>query len=285
MFEYKGKKNDVTPIHERVVEIRLSCSFSWGTTTDTLISEEVNQQKQSKSALWVRKKLMPDASGARVKKLQGVLNEFYAWHCLNTMSTQTKGVRLLPSAFYMLYCERFGDAKQAAEAAFDDLLTHYDADVQLAKQALQAAFKPEDYPPATEIRRYMNMDVKFFPLPTGDRILNVLGQEVANDVDAYVVDMAKAATDDAKAKLKEVIGRMAERLSDPKNIFRDSLTENVDDLLGVLPMMNLANDPAFDAIIREAKATLQGHDPDTLRKNKQVRSQVAKVANDILSRL
>jgi hypothetical protein len=78
---------------------------------------------------------------------------------------------------------------------------------------------------------------------------------------------------------------MNERLAKPDNIFRDTLTENMDDMLSILPMMNLTNDPQFDGIIADAKQTLQGWDPNQLRKNPVVRSQVAKAAADILARL
>jgi hypothetical protein len=228
---------------------------------------------------------MPEASGARVKKLQTALNEFYTWHVQNTLSTPTKGRRLLPAAFHFLYMEKFADARAAAEDALDDLVGNFAADMQAAQMLLGAAFKPDDYPQPEAIRDYYNMDVKFFPLPTGDRIMNLLGAEVAADVDAYVESMAKAAVADAKAKLRDVVERMAERLAKPDNIFRNTLTENMNDILTVLPMMNLTDDEEFDGIITHAKQTLQGWDPDQLRTNPAVRSQVAKAAADILKRL
>jgi hypothetical protein len=78
---------------------------------------------------------------------------------------------------------------------------------------------------------------------------------------------------------------MAERLAKPDNIFRDTLTQNLDDMLGILPMMNLTRDAEFDAIMLDAKQTLQGWDPNKLRKDMVARSQVAKAASDILARL
>lgn len=273
-------------LHNHVVEVQLTCSFSWGTVTDTIISGEVNTAKNSKGALRVRKTLLPEASGVRVKALQTVLGDFYTWHTQNTMSTPTKGRRLLPVPFYMLYMEeKFANAKAAADEALEDLVAHFDADVQLARNELQGAFNADDYPSAEEIKRYYNMDVKFFELPTSDRLLRLLGEKAAADNDAYVRQMAQVATEDAKAKLRKVVECMNERLAKPDNIFRDTLTENMDDMLSVLPMMNLTNDPAFDAIITDAKQTLQGWDPNQLRKNPVVRSQVAKAAADILSRL
>jgi hypothetical protein len=279
-----GTKAPVT-LHDHVVEVQLTCSFSWGTVTDVAISDEVNTSKNSKRSLRVRKTLMPEASGNRVKKLNTALYEFYKWHTDNTLSTPTKGRRLLPVPFYMLYMEKFAEAKAAAEDALEDLIGNYDADVQLAANELQGAFKPDDYPPADEIKRYYNMDVKFFSLPTSDRLLRLLGEKVAADNDAYVQSMAKVATEDAKAKLKEVVERMAERLSNPDNVFRNTLTQNMDDMLGILPLMNLTGDAEFTSILKDAKETLQGWDPDQLRKNVAVRSQVAKAASDILKRL
>ena len=47
-----------TKLHERVVAVQLSCSFSWGHVTDTEISDEINTAKHSRKALRVRKSLM-----------------------------------------------------------------------------------------------------------------------------------------------------------------------------------------------------------------------------------
>jgi hypothetical protein len=272
-------------LHNHVVEVQLTCSFAWGTVTDTIISDEVNTAKNSKGALKVRKTLLPKSSGVRVKALQTVLGDFYTWHTSQTLSTPTKGRRLLPVPFYMLYMEKFAESKDKADEALNDLVGNFDADVLLAQDELQGAFKAEDYPSSEEIRRYYNMGVNFFELPTNDRILRLLGEKAAADNDAYVQQMAAVATEDAKAKLRKVVECMTERLSKPDNIFRDTLTENMNDILSVLPMMNLTSDPAFDAIITDAKQTLQGWDPDQLRKNPAVRSQVAKAAADILNRL
>jgi hypothetical protein len=279
-----GTKAPAT-LHDHVVEVQLTCSFSWGTVTDVVISDEVNSNKQSGNALKVRKTLMPKASGARVKALQTILSEFYGWHTQNTLSTPTKGRRLLPVPFHFLYMEKFGDAKGKADDALADLIGNFDADVQLARNELQGAFKADDYPTADEIDKYYNMDVKFFELPTSDRLLRLLGEKVAADNDAYVESMAKVATEDAKAKLRDVVAKMAERLAKPDNIFRDTLTQNLDDMLGILPMMNLTRDAEFDAIMLDAKQTLQGWDPNKLRKDMVARSQVAKAASDILARL
>ena len=279
-----GTKHAPT-LHEKVVEVQLTCSFSWGNVTDNAISTEVNVDKHSGNALRVRKTLMPKDSGLRVKELCTILSEFYSWHIDNTLSTPTKGRRLLPAAFHFLYMEKLGDAKAKAEEALDEVVAHYDDDVRAAKALLGGAAKDEDYPPAEDIRGYYNCDVRFFPLPTGDRILNVLGAEVAADVDSYVDAMAQAAVEDAKGKLREAVGRMAERLATPDGIFRNTLTENVDDVLNVLRYMNITEDAEFATIIDEAKDTLHGWNPEQLRKNPAVRSQVAKAAQQILAKL
>jgi len=272
-------------LHEKVVEVQLTCSFSWGNTTDNAISGEVNTAKHSGDALRVRKTLMPKDSGTRVKALQTALGDFYTWHKDNTMSTPTKGRRLLPVSSHFIYMEKFADARATAQSALNDLIDHYDDDVAAAKGLLQGAFKAEDYPPATEINRYFNCDVRFFPLPTGDRILGVLGKEVAADVDEYVKSMGKMAVDDAKSKLQKVVASMVERLSDPKAVFRDSLTSNMDELLDILPAMNVTDDAEFAAIIKDAQSTLKGWSPEHLRKNPKSRSQVANAAADILKKL
>src|SRR4029077_15852260 len=191
------------PLHERFALVQLNCSFSWGTVTDTTISGEVNTAKNSKGALRVRKTLMPEASGKRIRELNSVLYEFYKWHTLNTMSTPTIGQRVFPVPLYMTYTERFADAKAKSDEALEELVTHFGDDVRTAQDELQGAFKPEDYPNAEEIRRFYAMNARFLPMPAGNQILDVLGQDVAADVDLCVQNLAQTALADAKSKFKE----------------------------------------------------------------------------------
>jgi hypothetical protein len=91
------------------------------------------------------------------------------------------------------------------------------------------------------------------------------------------------ATQDIWDRITKIVGHMARKLSDPEGIFRNSLVENVKDLIELLPKLNFTGDPAVSDVIDEMRTLVV--DPDTLRTDSQVRSQVAKEAQQILDRL
>lgn len=276
-MNYNGKIQDKASI------VILNAAFSWGTVTDKQITDETNDKKGSvKGSLRVKKTLLPKASGVYVNALQSTIGEFYRWHTSKTYATPTEGQRILPTAFYFEYMQRFGEARATSEAALDALVAGYDASVELAKSLLDDAFKSTDYPPAEEIRQYYKMQVRFLPVPTGDAIMNALGAGVAADVDNYVGDMLKTAAAEAKKRLHEAVERMAKQ-RDGK-VF-DSTSELITTLANELPeIAGLAGDAELSSLVEEVRLTLSGYDGDTFRKNDALRTEVGLAADAILKK-
>lgn len=271
-------------IQDKATLVVLNCAFSWGTVTDKQLTDETNTNKKSvKGSLRVKKTLLPKASGVYVNALQTTLGEFYRWHTSKTYATPTEGQRIMPTAFYMDYMQRFGEARATSEAALDALITGYDDSVELAKSLLVDSFKSTDYPPAEEIRQYYKFGVRFLPVPTGDAIMNALGAGVAADVDGYVQEMLKSAAQDAKKRLREALQRVAKQ-KDGK-VF-DSTSELITSLATELPeIAGLANDAELSRLVDEVRNTLMGYDGDTMRKNDALRSEVGLAAEAILKRM
>jgi hypothetical protein len=88
--------------------------------------------------------------------------------------------------------------------------------------------------------------------------------------------------EDCWTRLHGVVSSMAERLSDPEKIFRDSLVENVVELVDLLPRLNLTGDSRLEDMRQVVAKKLTRHDPQTLRENQHVRKETAKAAEDIL---
>jgi hypothetical protein len=115
-------------------------------------------------------------------------------------------------------------------------------------------------------------------------------------------DVKSALQADMEAALKEamlepvrrvvdVVGKMAIKLKDYKpatdtgraeNTFRDSLVENVRELLPLLDAFNLTGDKNITKIAQRMEKELCKNDADTLREDDDVRKKVQKAADDIL---
>ena len=75
---------------------------------------------------------------------------------------------------------------------------------------------------------------------------------------------------------------MKERLSDEKAIFRDSLFENLKELIDLLPKLNVTNDINIAKICNEMKSLVVS--PDAVRNNVTLRNEKAQQVNDLLNK-
>jgi hypothetical protein len=87
--------------------------------------------------------------------------------------------------------------------------------------------------------------------------------------------------DGAVTRLYDVVAKMHAALSDPKGIFRDTLIGNVRVLCDTLTRLNVMDDPKLEELRRQTEL-LAASEPETLRKNPDVRVSVANEAQGIL---
>jgi hypothetical protein len=90
------------------------------------------------------------------------------------------------------------------------------------------------------------------------------------------------AMNDCWHRLYKHVEHIAEKLSDPKNIFRDSMVENARETCDLLTRLNVADDPNLEAMRQQVEAKLLGHHPDTLRNDPDVRQDAAEEARKIM---
>ena len=86
--------------------------------------------------------------------------------------------------------------------------------------------------------------------------------------------------------LRAMATKLAEQPKDGRSdvIFRDTLIDNVREIVQLAPKLNLSGDPAIDAFVAEMEG-LTRYNPETLRKDKATRAGVAEKAADTLKRL
>jgi histone H3/H4 len=272
---------------DKLVLVVLNCAFSWGTITDKAMSQELTDGTgATKGSVRARKTLFPKGSGMLIDAVRTAVNEFYnGIHCLYTFGTGDKGRRGMPQVFYPLYMEKFGEARANAYRALNDLKEGYPGAIAEAKKLLQGAFKEDDYPPAEEIEKYLKLDVRFLPMPSGDHIMNALGAAVAADVNAHVDEMLQQMASDARKRLREAVERMGETLTKHGKIY-DTMPGAINELAEVLPeIAGITGDKELQAMVEEVRHTLGGYTGDDFRGNKKVQSEVGKAAMDLLKKM
>ena len=220
-----------------------------------------------------------------IKKVSTVANEARTFLYANTLPWKDDGKRILPAANFLPLTSEVRALEAKFWGAVSDLEANYPSLVEDAKIMLNGLFNAADYPEVAKIREKYAFAVTVDPLPTGDDFrVDLQGEEVTK-IQKEIEDRLQNATQDA---MKELWGRlykatesMVDRLSDPEAVFRDSLVTNLEELVSILPRLNMTDDPELEKMRREVEAKLI-KDPETLRKDKQERKQTAAEAKTIL---
>ena len=128
-------------IAEKLMVVRLNCSFSFGRITDRPLTSQVNHANKT-HALQVKKDLFPADAGTTLRALHAVLSTFYAYHKRVTMSSVNEGERLMPVAFYLDYMNEFGTYKVLVEEAYDSFCSSYDQSISRSQNHSRNVFQP-----------------------------------------------------------------------------------------------------------------------------------------------
>lgn len=221
-----------------------------------------------------------------VKAVEKTASAARTWHYDNTLPWTDEGYRILPAANWATYSEKVRELRADFERAVETFTSAYPDLVTEARIRLNGLFQEADYPASTEVRRKFAFSADILPLPIGgDFRVNLNNDDVARlqaDITARTKDALEEAHADLYRRLANVISHMADKLTDPKAIFRDSLVENVRELVELLPRLDLKGDAQLDALRRQAEEKLCRLNPDVLRNNKPLREETAKSAKAIL---
>ena len=278
----------MTPIQERAVLVRLSVS-SWAARRfDKKVTNQTNAaHAASKDAGRYNKHLLggkaaSPSHAATVNAASAARKVAYA----ETLSWGDDGFRLLPTKNYVAYTDAVREARATFEANVETFLADYPALVEQARALLNGMFREEDYPSVEELRRKFSMSVEFSPVPSDDDFrLDLPADQIstlAASVNSRVERATKDAMDDAWARLRESVQKVADRLNDPDAPVYDSLIGNVKAIADVLSRLNVTDDPDLEAMRKMVEKDIAGIAPDVMRKNKPARAAAAQKADAIL---
>jgi hypothetical protein len=83
-------------------------------------------------------------------------------------------------------------------------------------------------------------------------------------------------------RLAETVGRFAERMANEDATFHASTVEKLEEIVELLPALNIMDDPNLEQMRRDIQGSLIGYDAKTLRKDKAARSVAATEAQKIM---
>lgn len=273
-------------LETKAMTVNLRIGFWQGHRHDRAATAEVNQRNGAASdASRVNKHIIPKevldpissaASAAR--------NHFYA----KTLPWRDNGDRLLPRALFTDFVAEHESLNETFKHEVDSFLTDkYISAYDQASFRMGDLFDPDDYPPPSQLRHKFYMELDFDIITSAADFRVALGREHEDRVRA---SMEQAADMRLKGAMREVWQRMfdkvsylAERMANSDAKFRKSTLENIEELVDVLPGINLVDDPDIERIRKDIKVTLTGLDPRMIREDITLRAQVAEDAQKILA--
>jgi hypothetical protein len=273
----------------------LSISGWGGSKTDKQVTQDVaSRHGASSDAGSYSKRLVAKDALAEIKK---IIAEARALHYQYTLPWAQDGARILPSAIYAKYAAEMRELQDRFELAVKNFLAVYDGEIDLAKTRLGGMFDASDYPSAAEIEGKFSWEISVMPIPSGNDFRVNMSEDMAKairqDIEAKTGKAVQDATRSLFDRVTKTIAHMAESLEDygevvengkvkKINPFRDSVVGNIQELVDLLPALNITGDNALTTVTEDIKKRLLNASAQDLRDDPALRREVAKDARKVL---
>lgn len=269
-------------IQNKAMLVTLSVSCWTARKQDKKVSAEVEAAHNAKNAGRYNKDLVDKQ---HLDPLTSYAGQIRAYHYKMTLPWMDNGARLLPSKLFQEYSAEIRRMKQEYARLVSEFVQAYPARVQEARQRLGTMFQPDDYPEASELYGKFDVELDIMPVPDGADFRVAVGDaeraRIADDISQRVAARQAAAAKSAWTRVRDAVGRVVACLGQPKARIFDSLTSNLEDLVAILPGLNINDDPDMERVCDRITHGLIV-DPERLRKSALLRAKVRDEAEAIL---
>lgn len=243
------------------------------------------------------KRLLGKDALAPVERARGRVRDE---HNKRTLPWRDDGVRILLGTAYMDYsmavAERITEFEQEANTFCAEYASHRDS--WMTKIGTMANLA--DYPHPSMVRRMFKAEMFQLPFPSSSDFRVSLGEMetklVQQRMENQILATVQMAMVEPIKRIREAVEHMLHRLKlyskkkddgakGRKDTFRDSLVGNIEDLVKLLPSLNLTGDPEFASLTDRLRLELCTMSADELRQSPEARALVAASAQDILDKM
>ena len=249
------------------------------------------QHDASASAGRYNKRLLPKAAFAA---LTATISKIRSTHYEQTLPWDDQGSRLLTVANYERYTELVDGLRERMVRERARFIEDYDDNIDQARLDLGRLFRIEDYPSKEALHGRFGIRYRIVPVPDADHFMAQLASDdtarVKRDIESQIEERLHDAVGDLYRRLGEAVERVSERLQEGEDgkplVFRNSMIENIRDLVDVVPRLNIFGDDRLALLCQDVKDRIAHADPDTLRPSPQfnpnVRRQVKRDADALI---
>lgn len=272
-----------TPLQDSAMLVTLTISQWTARKHDKSISLEVDKTHGAKDGGRYNKLLIRKEALEPIAKIEGAAR---AYLYKMTHAWGDNGERLLPAALFLDFSQTMQQFRHEFDARVRDLEAEYPSLIEEARTRLGTLYDPKDYP--ASIKDKFNFPPPAVtPVPSANDFRVNLNTDyveaIKKDITERLQDRQRDTLKQCWSRVREVVQRMTERLGNEKSPIYDSLIGNAQELIGVLPALNLTNDPELNRVAAELQSILVP--VDRLRQDKRLRADTAAKADAILARL
>lgn len=283
-----GQNNKVSSVLAQKAMVATLATSNWsGRIKDQLATEELlNLKSADKNAGSFTKALVDKKY---LKDIRTAISGMRAYHNEQTLAWDNNGGRLLPSVKYNQYTMKLREFQRDLTAAVTAFEGNFQNIINESSAALGDLFVASEYPDITEIVGKFQLDVGFDKVSEAADFRVDIPELEKKKIQQKIETKVEAKHAEAMEKIWKriflTVEHMAERLSDEDAIFRDSLVENIETLVSVLPGLNILEDQKLADMTTELEDNLCGYTPEELREDKKLRKDVAKKSKDIMDQM
>ena len=278
----------IKTLHEKAVLVKL-VQHSWsGRKVDPKVGEHAAKSFEAKSARIGRyyKQTFPKEDLADAAEIR---RKAYTYHMTNTLPWMDGGVRMTPVTELQSYLDFMRKCETEHQAAVNKIAKNFADSVKLGMQLQGKMANIADYPTAESIKSRFGLETIVMQLPsTTDWRIDVPKQQLTELKAEAERDMQRLQQDalrDLWQRLSEEVGHVQERLNKDDAVFRNSLFENIKEVVSVVAKLNFANDTQLEAMRKEVEAKLAKQTPDEVRADQALRKKVAGDAAAIMKKM
>jgi hypothetical protein len=265
--------------------VRLSISRWYGFARDIERSKDVENSAQAeRGSASVNKRLLPKSA---LKEVNAALNAVRTHFYDSTLPWHDQGDRVLTRKMYMDFVEQHEALKAKAEEAIEKFVTDtYPRELDRAEFRMGDMFDPSDYPTPDALRRKYAIKLDFDVVSdSSDFRVNMdqaHAERIRSDIEANVQKRINGAMQDVWDRLATTLTHFHDRMADTDAAFKRNTVDNLQEIVDVLPKLNLTDDPDLEALRQDIQQHLTGLDPAELRKDTEQRQAVATEASRIM---
>jgi len=284
----------MTNISTRAMLVDLSIKQWAAAKHDKKVSREVADNHGNDVAMGrFNKQLLGKGALETIKKIAGAAR---TEHYKRTLPWSEDGARILSSTGYFDYSQKMREFQYEWENAVRDFEHDYPQFVSEARARLNGLFNDTDYPSVGAIADKFAFGYNVFPLPSANDFRVDLGnsetERIKRDLQTQLDATLDKAMEDVWGRMRDVVSHMCERLraynvdaNGVSNPFRDSLVQNVRDLVELLPSLNVTNNGNIADFSERINRELTKYSAESLRVSDHARNEVASAAETILKQM